>query len=96
MDPDTRGFLVPAALSVIVIAGLTMECSSESDTSGGSSDAGILDSDVLDSYRCAPWIIDGACPYRCDAWVADAPCPGYLVCVEAPTESGQCCECNVA
>ena len=80
MDAQRRGFILPAALSVVVVAGLVTQCSSESETSVANADAG-ADAIALDSPPCVPWTYD-------------AQCIGFLACTDGAAEAEQCCECH--
>ena len=80
MHARQRGFILPAALSVVVVAGLVTECSGEPETSVANPDAG-ADAIALDSAQCVPW-------------TDDARCIGVLVCTDGAADAEQCCECQ--
>ena len=79
MDSQQRGLILPAALTVVVVAGLVMNCSSESEPSVVSSDAGGDRGIITDAFQCVPWPFDG-CPYQ-------------EICYDAGADVEPCCEC---
>ena len=105
MDPRARGFAVPAALSVVVIAGLAAECKSDSGTStsadagdGSSVDAsdGSVGGGGADGADAPVIVLGGSGGTPCGGFSGGA-CPGTLVCMDGGADAETpCCQCFIA
>jgi hypothetical protein len=107
MDPRARGFAVPAALSVVVIAGLAAECKSDSGTStaadaGDDSSVDASDGSVgggggADGADAPVIVLGGSGGTLCGGGFSTGACPGVLVCVDGGADAETpCCQCFVA